>query len=90
MIDRAMLLLYCGLVMLAAAEAQRITLHDLEAQFNSFYSVANSTMLRYWTLKVNTEVFGTNFITFFASDIDRYIIMCMQSKHIVHSDSEFD
>ena len=45
--------------------------YDSEDIYDRFFRIENESITRQWTLKVNTEFFGTNFITFFASDIDR-------------------
>lgn len=46
--------------------------YDSEGNYKEFFRIENETSItRQWTLKVNTERFGTDFVTFFASDIDR-------------------
>lgn len=54
-----------------------IQVHDGAAGFRRFYWVQNSTSTtrKHWTLQVNTRLFGEDFISFFATDIDRYITL---------------
>lgn len=58
------------LQIVVTAKALRVV--DSQARFKQFYRAENATRV-HWTLQVDTKVFGTDFITFFASDIDRYL-----------------
>ena len=49
-----------------------LVVHDKPARFKQFFRVPeNASSKVHWTLKVDTQVFGVDFITFFAADIDR-------------------
>lgn len=68
-----LLVLTLSAVMLAGVKEeylQAISLHDTSNRFKKIYPAAAESY--HWKLKVRTKAFGgTDFITFFASDIDR-------------------
>lgn len=60
-------------LLVVGAKRDHIEVHDGKASFKRFYTVQNSSSTRKpWTLQVNTRTFGKDFISFFATDIDRY------------------
>ena len=60
-----------ALVEVKEEHLQAILLHDTSNRFKKIYPAAEESY--HWKLRVKTKAFGgIDFITFFASDIDRY------------------
>lgn len=60
------------LVSLGGAGEASLIIHDESARFKQFFRIENSGV--HWTLEVDTKELGVDFITFFATDIDRYFV----------------